>query len=49
MISDFLLFFGRLNLASLFSKKKKEIVEKYGLLEIGAVEVFEYRKNNNRY
>lgn len=49
MTSDFLLPFGRLNLASLSSQKRKEVIEKCGLLEIVAVEVFEYGKNNDEY
>ena len=49
MISDFLLPFGQLNLASLSFQKRKEVVEKCGLLETKAVEVFEYEKNNNGY
>ena len=49
MISDFLLPFSRLNLVSLSSKKRKEIAEKYSLLETEAVEVFEYGKNNDGY
>ena len=49
MTSDFLLPFGRLNLASLSSEKRKEVVEKCGLLETEAVEVFEYGKNNDGY
>ncbi len=49
MTSDFLLLFGRLSLASLSSKKMREVVEKCDLLDIEAVKVFEYRKNNNGY
>ena len=49
MSSSFLFLFGRLNLASLSSEKKKGVEEKCGLLETEAVEVFKYRKNNNRY
>ena len=49
MTSDFLLLFGRLNLASLSSEKRKDVVEKCGLLEMEAVKVFEYRKNNDGY
>lgn len=30
-------------------QKKKKIIEKYGLLKIKAVEIFEYKKNNNKY
>ena len=47
--SDFLLSFNRLNLASLSSKKKKKVEKKCGLLEIEAIEVFEYGKNNDEY
>ncbi len=49
MTSDLFLFFNRLNLASLSSEKRKEIVEKCGFLETEAVEMFEYGKNNDRY
>lgn len=49
MISDFLLSFGQLNLASLSSKKRKKIVEKCSFLETRAVEVFKYGKNNDEY
>lgn len=49
MNSDFLLFFRYFNLAFLSFEKIKKGMKKYDLLEIGAVEVFEYRKNNNRY
>lgn len=49
MTSDFLLSFGQLNLAFLSSEKKKKVVEKYSLLETKAVEIFENKKNNDRY
>lgn len=49
IISDFLLLFGRLNLASLSSEKRKEVMEKCGLLETKAVGVFKYGKSNERY
>lgn len=49
MTSDFWLPFGRFNLASLSSQKRKEVVEKRGLLETEAVEMCEYRKNNDEY
>ena len=49
MTSNFLLFFCQLNLAFLFSEKKKEVVEKCGLLEIEVVEIFKYEKKNNGY
>lgn len=49
MTSDYLLPFGQLNLAFLSFQKRKEVVEKCGLLGTEAVEVFEYEKNNNSY
>ena len=49
MTSEFILPFGRLNLASLSLKKREEIVQETGLIEIEAVEVFEYGKNNDGY
>ena len=49
MTLEFLLPFGRLNLASLSLEKKDEVVEKCGLVSIKAVEIFEYRKNNDGY
>ena len=42
--SNFLLSFGRLNLASLSSKKKKEIEEKCSLLETEVVEMLNMEK-----
>lgn len=44
-----MLLFGQLNLASLSSQKKKNIIEKYDLLEIKVFKIFEYEKNNNKY
>lgn len=49
MTSDFLLPFGRLNLASLDEKKREEVVEKARLVDTDAVEIFEYGKNNDGY
>ena len=49
MTSDFLLPFDRLNLAFLYSEKKKKVEEKCSLLETEAIEMFEYRKNNDGY
>lgn len=49
MISNFLLLFGQLNLAFLSSQKRKEVVKKCDLLEIEVVEIFEYKKNNDKY
>lgn len=49
MASEFLLPFGRLNLSSLSTEKKKEVVEKTGLTITEAVELFEYGKSNEGY
>ena len=49
MVSEFLLPFGRLNLSSLSSEKRQEVLEKTGLTHTEAVEIFEYRKNNDGY
>lgn len=49
MLSEFLLFFGRLNLLSLSKEKQKKVKEKTSLIIIEAIELFEYRKNNGRY
>ena len=49
MVSEFILPFGRLNLASLTPEKREEVLEKTGLIHTEAVEVFEYGKNNDGY
>lgn len=49
MTSHFLLPFSRFNLAFLFFEKQKKILKKYSLLETKAVQMFEYRENNNKY
>lgn len=49
MASDFLLLFGRLNLSSPSEEKRKEIIEKTGLLVTEAVELFKYGKANEDY
>ena len=49
MTSEFLLPFGRLNLASLSPEKRDEVVEKCGLVSTEAMEIFEYGKNNDGY
>ena len=48
MISKFILPYGRLNLASL-TFEERETIQETGLLEEEAVEIFEYRKNNDGY
>ena len=50
MVLDFLLLFGRLNLASLSSEQRNNIINKKPYLDNGeAVEIFEYGKNNDGY
>ena len=49
MILEFLLPFGRLNLASLSPEKRDEVVEKCRFVSTEAVEIFEYGKNNDGY
>ena len=48
MVSEFILPYGRLNLASLISEER-ETIWGTGLLEEEAVEIFEYEKNNDHY
>ena len=48
MASEFLLPYGRLNLASL-TFEEREAIHETGLLEEEAVENFEYGKNNDEY
>ena len=48
MTCEFLLPYGRLNLASPTSEKR-EVIHETGLLEEEAVEIFEYGKNNDGY
>lgn len=49
MISNFLLFFGQLNLVFLSFEKKKKVVKKCDFLKTKAIKIFKYRKNNNKY
>lgn len=49
MVSEFLLPFGRLNLASLSELSHKELMDRCGLTETEAVEIFEFGKINQRY
>lgn len=46
---EFLFSFNQLNLAFLSSEKKDKVVKKCGLVSTEVVEIFEYRKNNDRY
>lgn len=49
MVSEFLLPFGRLNLSSLSELSQQDLVERCGLTETEAVEIFEFGKNNQGY
>lgn len=49
MTSEFLFLFGQLNLAFLSLEKRDKVVKKCRLVFTEAVEIFEYRKNNDRY
>lgn len=49
MVSEFILLFGRLNLASLAPEKREEVFSRTGLIYTEAVEIFEYEKNNDGY
>lgn len=49
MVSEFFLPFECLNLSSLSSEKRQEVLEKTDLTHTEAVEIFEYEKNNDGY
>ena len=49
MVSEFILPFGRLNLASLPPEKRQEVIKKTGLMHTKLLEIFEYEKNNDGY
>lgn len=49
MVSEFLLPFGRLNLSSLSELSQRELIDKFGLTQTEAVEIFEFGKNNQGY
>lgn len=49
MVLKFIFLFRRLNLALLLFEKSQKMIEKIGLISIKLVEIFEYKKNNNRY
>lgn len=49
MTSNFLLLFSQLNLAFLSSEKRKKIRENCDFLEIEAIKIFEYKKDNDGY
>ena len=49
MVSEFILPFGRLNLALLTLEKRQEVLDKIGLSHTEAVEVYKYGKNNDGY
>lgn len=49
MISKFLFLFGQLNLLSFFFEKQVKVIEKSGFTMTEIIEIFKYKKNNNRY
>lgn len=49
LVSEFILHYGRLNLAFLTPKKSEKVIQQMGLTTTEAVKVFKYGKNNNRY
>lgn len=49
MTSEFLLLYGRLNMASFIPEKREQVVYQNRLQEIEVVEIFEYGKNNDGY
>lgn len=49
MIFEFIILFSQLNLAFFSPEKREKIVQEIGLIEIKAVEIFKYEKNNDRY
>lgn len=46
MVSKFLLPFSQLNLFSLSELSQQDLIERCGLTETEAVEIFEFGKNN---
>lgn len=49
MTLEFLVPFDQLNLASLSLDKRDEIVLRCALVSIKTIEIFEYKKNNDKY
>ena len=49
MVSEFILPYGRLNLAFLTPEKREEVIQQTGLKFTEAAEIFEYGKNNDGY
>jgi hypothetical protein len=49
MVSEFLLPFSRLNLATLSTEEQEDLVTHCGLAATEAVEIFEFGKNNQGY
>lgn len=49
MVFDFIFSFGRLNPAFLSQEQRKNAMNNTGLTSEKAVEIFEYRKNNDGY
>lgn len=49
MTLELLLLFDQLNLLSLSFEKQAKVIKKLGFTMIEVVEIFEYKKNNNKY
>lgn len=49
MISQFIFFYRQLNLAFFTLEKIEKVIQQTGFKFIKAAEIFQYRKNNNRY
>ena len=49
MTFEFIFPFGQLNLTFFSLKRREEIVQETRLIKTKTVEVFKYRKNNNKY
>lgn len=49
MTFEFFLYFGFLNLFFLILEKREQIKKKTKLVEIKAIEIFKYRKNNDKH
>ena len=49
MTFKFFFFFDQFHLFFLIFKKKRQIKKKTRLVETEAIEIFEYKKNNDRY
>ena len=49
IVSELFLLFKRLNLSHLTSSSQEKLIQTYGLTQTEALEIFKFRKNNDRY